>query len=228
MEKDFAGRTVFITGATGGIGLATAKILAKRGANIAIADLSPAAVEKAAKSLEIEYDIKTLAVPLDVTKPDQVKAAIDKTVSHFSRLDHAVNAAGIPGLKGLGAPFAAYPTDDWNKVMDVNCNGVFYCCRDEVAAMLKAGTKGSIVNISSTAGIIALPTQGTSRYNLLIQLHTSQASTPLSESLVLPLSNTLVQEFESTLWLLDSPTLNYRTVSVVTEKCFRPWRLKCR
>jgi 2-dehydro-3-deoxy-L-rhamnonate dehydrogenase (NAD+) len=161
VEKDFADRTVFITGAAGGIGFATASILASRGANIAVADVSPAAIEKAVQSLEKEYGIKALAVPLDVTKPEQVKKAIEDTVAHFGRLDHAVNAAGIPGLKGAGAPFAEYPTDDWNRVMDVNCNGVFYCCREEISAMIKAGTKGSIVNISSTAGIIALPTQGT-------------------------------------------------------------------
>jgi NAD(P)-dependent dehydrogenase (short-subunit alcohol dehydrogenase family) len=154
--NDFQGRTVFITGATGGIGFATAGILASRGANIAVADISSAAVEKAAKTLEAEYGIKALPVTLDVTKPDEVKAAIKKTVEVFGRLDHAVNAAGIPGLKGLGAPFAEYPTDDWLRVMDVNCNGVFYCCRDEITAMKNGG---SIVNISSTAGIIALPTQ---------------------------------------------------------------------
>lgn len=165
-EQDFAGRTVFITGGAGGIGFATASILASRGANIAVADISPAAVEKAVQSLEKEYGIKALAVPLDVTKAERVKKAIDDVVAHFGRLDHAVNAAGIPGLKGVGAPFAQYPTDDWNRVIDVNCNGVFYCCRDEIAAMLKAGTKGSIVNIASTAGIVALPTQSNIRRKL--------------------------------------------------------------
>jgi NAD(P)-dependent dehydrogenase (short-subunit alcohol dehydrogenase family) len=161
MEKDFAGRTAFITGSAQGIGLATATILASRGANVALADMRLEGVEKAAKSLAEKYCVKTLAFQVDVTKPEQVDKAIVDTVAHFGRLDHAVNAAGIGSALPGGAPFAEYPPDDWLRVMNVNCNGVFYCCRAEVAAMLKAGTKGSIVNIASTAGLIALPTQGT-------------------------------------------------------------------
>lgn len=160
MEKDFAGRTAFVTGSAQGIGLATATILASRGANIALADMQLKGVEKAAQSLAEQYGVKTLPLQLDVTDPEQVDKAIAQTVAHFGRLDHAVNAAGIAGLRGVGAVFAEYPTDDWNLVMNVNCNGVFYCCRAEISAMLKAGTKGSIVNIASTAGLIALPTQG--------------------------------------------------------------------
>jgi len=161
VEQDFSGKTVFITGSAQGIGLATATILASRGANIALADVQLAAVEKAATSLAKEYNIKTLPLQVNVTKPDQVESAIAKVVEHFGRLDHAVNAAGIAGLKGKGAPFAEYPTEDWDLVMSVNCNGVFYCTKFEVAAMLNKGVKGSIVNIASTAGLIAFPTQCT-------------------------------------------------------------------
>jgi meso-butanediol dehydrogenase / (S,S)-butanediol dehydrogenase / diacetyl reductase len=159
MSKDFSGRTVFITGSAQGIGLATATILASRGANLALADLQIAGVQKAADSLAKEYGVKTLPIQVDVTKPDQVKKVIAQTIEHFGSLDHAVNAAGVAGLKGAGATFSEYPVDDWNFVMNVNCNGVFYCCQAQVAAMLKAGTKGSIVNIASTAGVIAFPTQ---------------------------------------------------------------------
>lgn len=158
MEKDFAGRSAFVTGAAQGIGLATAKILASRGANVAVADLQLEGVKNAAQAIAKEYGVKTLALPLDVTKPDQVEKAIAQVVKEFGSLDHAVNAAGIPGLKGVGAKFNEYPVDDWRLVMDVNCNGVFYCCLYESKAMLKAG-KGSIVNISSTAGLIAYPMQ---------------------------------------------------------------------
>jgi len=158
-EKEFAGKSVFITGSAQGIGLATAKILASRGANVALADLQPAAVKKAAEEIAKEYGVRTLPLPLDVTKPDQVEKAIAQVVKEFGKLDYAVNAAGIPGVRGVGAKFNEYPLDDWNLVMDVNCNGVFYSCLYESKEMLKAG-KGSIVNIASTAGLIAYPTQG--------------------------------------------------------------------
>src|SRR5271155_4111034 len=69
-----------------------------------------------------------------------------------------VQTCALP-ICGVGAKFNEYPLDDWNLVMDVNCNGVFYSCLYESKEMLKAG-KGSIVNIASTAGLIAYPTQG--------------------------------------------------------------------
>ena len=158
MSKDFEGRTSFVTGSAQGIGFAIATILAGRGSNLVLVDRQVESVQTAAQALSSQYGIKVLPLGIDVSKPEEVKVAIERTVEVFGSLDHAVNAAGIPGLKGVGAVFAEYPEDDWNKVMDVNCNAVFYCTKYEIQEMLKV-KKGSIVNIASTAGLIAYPYQ---------------------------------------------------------------------
>jgi NAD(P)-dependent dehydrogenase (short-subunit alcohol dehydrogenase family) len=94
-----------------------------------------------------------LAVRCDVTRPEQVKAALDKTVEAFGRLDFAFNNAGVEPKK-LAAT-ADYDEEEWNQIVDVDLRGVFLCMKHEIPLMLKQ-SGGAIVNTSSGAGLIGI------------------------------------------------------------------------
>jgi NAD(P)-dependent dehydrogenase (short-subunit alcohol dehydrogenase family) len=146
MDQDFAGKVAVVTGAGSGIGEATAVLLAARGAKVIVADLDADAAGRVAK------EIGDAAVPytVDVSDPAACEAMVRAAVDMFGRLDVAVNNAGIGGPQ---APAGEYPLDGWRQVIDVNLNGVFYCMRAEIPAML-AGGGGSIVNMASILGSV--------------------------------------------------------------------------
>ncbi|KAK6387319.1 hypothetical protein LTS17_000586 [Exophiala oligosperma] len=144
-----AGKIVTITGAASGIGLATARLLAERGAKLSLADVNAERLDEALKSLAGEGHIATV---VDVRKPEQVNAWIEKSVQTFGHIDGAANVAGIEHEGGRH--FADARDEDWELVMGVNCSGVFYSMRAQLRAMMKAG--GSIVNVSSVAGFLGL------------------------------------------------------------------------
>ncbi len=148
-DRGLAGRSVFITGAASGIGAATARLLAKAGAGVALADTQGEAIE--ALAAELRADGATVSGHVvDVTSVDQVTAAVDEAVAFHGKLDGAVNSAGI---LGASSPLADYPEDTFRKVLDINVMGVVHCMKAQLAAMLPRGT-GGIVNIASAAGII--------------------------------------------------------------------------
>ncbi len=143
---DLNGKTAIITGASSGIGRATAKMLARDGANVVLA----ARREKELKELknEIEKDGgKALVVETDVTKRDDVKNLWSKTEAEYGTCDILVNNAGIMPLSYM----KNFHVDEWLKTVDVNLNGVLYCIAEIMPAMIKQKS-GHIVNISSTAG----------------------------------------------------------------------------
>jgi NAD(P)-dependent dehydrogenase (short-subunit alcohol dehydrogenase family) len=144
---EFGGKTAFVTGAAHGIGAAIARRLAQGGANVAIADIDG----EAARALAAELG-NSIGLELDVADPIAVSAAIDRVVAHFGALHLAVNNAGI---SGAGVPLAEYPLDTWRQVMGINLDGVFYCLRAEIPAILAAGG-GSIVNTASILGDAAM------------------------------------------------------------------------
>jgi NAD(P)-dependent dehydrogenase (short-subunit alcohol dehydrogenase family) len=96
---------------------------------------------------------RALAVRCDVTRAADVKAALDKTVAAFGRLDFAFNNAGIEPRKP--APTADYDEEEWNRIIDINLRGVFLCMKHEIPLILNSGG-GAIVNTSSGAGIIGI------------------------------------------------------------------------
>ena len=104
-RESFAGRAAFVTGAANGIGRATAPAFAREGASVIVADLAERGIQETARLVE-QAGGRALAVRCDVTRPEDVKAALDKTVEAFGRLDFAFNNAGIEQPVGPMAEIA--------------------------------------------------------------------------------------------------------------------------
>lgn len=146
MDIRFDGRTIIVTGAASGIGLAIAERLAGSGARVIVSDIDQAASEAAAE--KIGHD--ALARACDVSKPDAVEALVDFAVKETGALYGIVNNAGIGGAQ---AATGEYPLDSWDKVIGVNLTGVFYGTRYGIAAMKDSGG-GVVVNIASILGSV--------------------------------------------------------------------------
>ena len=142
--KRFDGRVAVVTGGASGIGFGAAARMLREGAKIAIWDRDAKALVGLAE--KIGGAVHTEA--LDLSNPDAVKVAADNTAKAFGRIDVLVNCAGIAGPNHVTWEF---PIDVWKQIMDINVNGMFYCCRYVVPHML-ANDYGRIVNISSVAG----------------------------------------------------------------------------
>lgn len=144
------GEVGIVTGGASGIGRATALAFAAEGAScVVVADLD---LDKAGAVVE-EIGAVGVAVRADVTTEADCDAMVATALDLGGRLDIACNAAGITGA---GNVTADYTFDDWRKVMDLNLNGVFLSLRSELRAM-RDGDGGSIVNISSGAGLVGFP-----------------------------------------------------------------------
>src|SRR5881392_808387 len=151
-KKGFAGKVAFVTGGANGIGRAAALAFARQGASVVVADVSENGNQETARMIE-EQGGRALAVRCDVTRGEDLKAALDKTVEAFGRLDFAFNNAGIEPREP--APIADYDLEEWDRIIDIDLRGVFLCMKYEIPLMLKHGG-GAIVNTSSGAGIIGI------------------------------------------------------------------------
>src|SRR3954449_5161027 len=149
----FAGKVAFVTGAASGICRAAALAFGREGASVVAADVSEQGNQETARLIE-EQGGRALAVRCDVTRSEDVKAALAKSVEAFGRLDFAFNNAGIEPRKP--APTAEYDEEEWNRIIDINLRGVFLCMKHEIPLILKHGAGGAIVNTSSGAGIIGI------------------------------------------------------------------------
>jgi A-factor type gamma-butyrolactone 1'-reductase (1S-forming) len=147
--KQLEGKIALITGASQGIGAATARLFAQASATVVLASRSE---EELAHNVE---EIKAnggeaMAVTTDVTHADSVETAIRRTVAAYGRLDIAVNNAG---MSGGNKPLAEIPEDLFDRIIETNLKGVFLGMKYEIPAMLDGGG-GVIVNISSTMGLV--------------------------------------------------------------------------
>ena len=153
-EARFSGAVAFVTGAGSGIGRATALAFAAEGAAVAVAGIPEYDVRETARLIEQDGG-RALALTCDVTSEDDVRAALDRTVETFGRLDLAFNNAGVEQSR---TPLAELATEEWHRIVDVDLTGVFLCMKHEIPLM-QAGGGGAIVNTSSGAGVIGIAGQ---------------------------------------------------------------------
>lgn len=152
MEGQMKNRTALITGASSGIGRATALAFAREGANVVVADRDREGGIETVRWIE-DRGARAVFIPCDVAKPVDVENLIRKSVEAFGRIDFAFNNAGI---EGTSAPTAECTEENWTRTIDVNLKGVWLCMKAEITQMLKQGG-GAIVNCSSIAGLIGFP-----------------------------------------------------------------------
>jgi len=146
--KRFIGKVAFVTGAAGGIGRATAAAFAAEGARVAILDRTQDALRQTAEAIRAAGG-EVLTIACDVSKPDEVEAAIARIVETFGRLDIAFNNAGV---ENKAAPVAEIELEEWDRILGINLRGTFVCMKHELAQMVRQGS-GVVVNTSSGAGI---------------------------------------------------------------------------
>ena len=143
-QLDMAGRHAVITGGATGLGFAIAQRMLDSGARVTLWDRDRAALARASG----ELGPKAFSVTVDVAEHAAVVDAVRLTLAQTPAVDALVNCAGITGPN---TKVWDYPVDEWHKVMQVNLNGLFYCCR-EVAPHMRSRNYGRIVNIASVAG----------------------------------------------------------------------------
>jgi NAD(P)-dependent dehydrogenase (short-subunit alcohol dehydrogenase family) len=142
-QIDTKGQFAVVTGGAQGIGYAVAARLTQSGARVALWDKDEALAQQASKSLA-----GSIVVKVEQSDATSVEAAVAATLKDFGRIDIMVNNAGIAGPN---MPVADYPLDAWHDIININLNGVFYCCK-YVVPVMQAQAYGRIVNIASIAG----------------------------------------------------------------------------
>lgn len=139
----FAGRTAIVTGGASGLGKCAAERLIQEGGQVSLWDLNAEALAAAASEIGATH-----FVAVDVSDADAVSAAAAQAHTALGKIDILIASAGITGAT---VPVHEFPIESWERVVDINLNGVFYCCRAVVPFMLRNGY-GRIVNVASVAG----------------------------------------------------------------------------
>jgi NAD(P)-dependent dehydrogenase (short-subunit alcohol dehydrogenase family) len=142
-------KTALVTGGAGGIGQATARVLAARGAQVVVADVDASGARITAD------EVGGVSIGVDVADNASVAAMVEFCVDRFGGLDWACNIAGIsPEVK----PFVEHTAAEWQRTIDVDLSGVFFCMQHELRQMTAQG-HGAIVNMASAAGVVPAPGQ---------------------------------------------------------------------
>ena len=148
----FKNKVALVTGAGSGIGEAVAKELAELGVRIVLCDIDEKGLQRVADEIKAAKGL-AVAFKADSASPDDNREAVAFAVRTYGQLNYAVNNAGIGGN---AAPTGQIDIEDWNRVIDINLNGVLYAMRYQIPAMLETGaTECAIVNMASIHGTVA-------------------------------------------------------------------------
>ncbi|MDE0059318.1 MAG: SDR family NAD(P)-dependent oxidoreductase [Defluviicoccus sp.] len=150
MPGRLQGRAAIVTGGAGGIGSATAALFGAEGARVAIVDLDPDALSRAAGEIARAGGGDAVAIAADITREDEAFRAVDEAAGAFGGLDILVNNAGVREY----GPLAGRPASSWERIVAVNILGTASCTRAALPHLREAAD-GNIVNVSSTFGVIA-------------------------------------------------------------------------
>ena len=164
--SDMNNKVALVTGASSGIGRATARLFAEKGAKVVVAARRQDELESLVSEIQSEGGEAT-AIQTDVCKVTDVKRMVDHAIKTFSRLDYAVNNAGI---EGRFASITELSEADWDQVLGINLKGTFLGLQHQARAMLAAGNGGAIVNVGSVNSFLGFATGAaycTSKHGLI-------------------------------------------------------------
>ena len=148
MPDQLNGKVALVTGASSGIGRASAQMFAREGAKVVVADVNAEGGKETVSTIK-QAGGEALFLDVDVSKASDVEAMVRKGLETYGGLNCAFNNAGIGG----GGNLIHEPEDIWDRVLSVNLKGVYLCMKYEVPQMLKEG-KGAIVNMASVGGLV--------------------------------------------------------------------------
>ena len=143
------GKVALVTGAASGLGFMFAQTMAEAGADVACADIDAGGLAEVVEAVKANGR-RAIAIPCDVSKEDDVKAMIERTVESLGGLDILFNNAGIAQSP---TPVHELATEDWKRLIDIDLHGAFYCAREALKVMV-AQRSGKIINISSVWGFV--------------------------------------------------------------------------
>ena len=148
----FDGKRVLVTGGGSGIGRAVSLAFAREGAGVGVVDIDAGRAEEVAAEVR-RLGRKALACRADVAQPAQARAAVERAVGELGGIDILVNSAGVREI----VPFLELSFDEWQRVVGTNLDGVFLFSQAVARHMVAAGGGGKIVNLTSVAGVMAVP-----------------------------------------------------------------------
>lgn len=148
-EGRFAGKNMLVTGGTSGIGKTVCIRAAAEGAQVIVVGRNLQRGQAVVDEI-IQNGGKALFIPTDITQESAVKSLFEQIDEKVGEIHIAINNAGVVGN---GERIDEMPTEEWNRVINVNLNGVFYCCREEAKRMIAQGKGGAIVNVGSVTGL---------------------------------------------------------------------------